>query len=127
MTRELDPDWYLGSSEQSGDFARPRACWVRGVLAGPDDRQYVRLYVQPPVMGQPFGWGGDDIDEIIVAPRHVGSALLPVQGFPVAVHVYVPRGKEVLRNGTFRPTDFELAAWGEAYRTRHDATAAALE
>lgn len=121
MTFHRVPDWYLASSEQRGDFAHPRACWVRRILTGPDEGQYVQVHVQPPVIGQAFGWGQDDIEDIIVAPRHVGSVLLPVQGFPVAVHVYVPRDEGVLQSGTFRPADFELAAWGELYRTEDDA------
>lgn len=120
-------DWYLGSAEQTGDFARPRACWVREILAGPDDRQYVRVRVQPSVIGQPFGWGGHDIEDVVLTARHVGDVLLPAQGFPVAVHVYVPRDEGILEDATFRPGDFELAAWGELYPTEGDAAAAVVE
>lgn len=111
------PDWFLGSSEQRGDFARVRACWVEKVLRGPDKREYLLVRVEPPVIGQPFGMGGADIPIIVVAPRHRGATLSPLTGDGTAVQVYLPRRGVDVQTGSFGQDDLELVAWGEVYRS----------
>lgn len=124
MPDDSSPVFYLGSAEFSGDFARPRACWPQGRLRGPDSREYVWVRIAPPVIGQPFGVG-NDLEDLVLSPRHQGASLSPPTDFPTAVQVYIARSPDVLRARSFEVKDVEMAAWCEIYRTEEAAAAAA--
>ncbi len=117
------PTYFLGSSEFTGDFARPRASWLQAPLQGPDSRQYEWVKVSPPVIGQPFGIG-DDIEDLVIAPRHMGSKLPPANGVSTPVQIYIVRNPHVLRSKSFTVHDLEMVAWGEVYETMNAATQA---
>src|SRR5262245_11870520 len=76
-----------------------------------DDYQLIRL--DPPIIAQTYGVGGIDIDKVIVATRHKGDSLFPINKWPVFVHVARvlpdhPAEREVIHNG-----EFEEIAWAE--------------
>ena len=103
----LAPDFYLGSSEARGDFARARS-----------------IRIEPPVIGQAFGLGGEDIHDLIVSPHYVGSTLFPISEYPMPVHIYRALTTDVFTRLQFDRHEVTMEAWGELYRTL-DAAAAA--
>jgi hypothetical protein len=124
MTQESPPAFYLGSAEFTGDFARPRACWPQCLLGGPDSREYLWVRVAPAVIGQAFGLGGRDLEDLVLSPRHLGSSLAITGEQPVAVHIYIVRNEGILKSHSFGARDVEMVAWGEIYRSQSDAAAA---
>jgi hypothetical protein len=83
--------------------------------------------VEPPVIGQSFGLGGEDIGELVLSPRYQGDSLFPIGSYPVSVSVYRLVNSEESRPRTaLTPADVELVAWGEIYETAEEASAATL-
>lgn len=115
------PDFFLGSYEHRGEWARVRACRRRGLLVGPDDREYLWIEVDPPVSGQLFGLGSADVIDLIVSPRYVGTSLSPPSEWPLAVQVYRVLNRAALRRLRFGAEDVSLDAWGSMFETRNEA------
>ncbi len=118
------PDFFLGSSDSRGDFARARAASARARLAGPNNVQYLWIRVEPAIIGQPYGLGGADIHDLIIAPHYDGSTLFPIKEFPMPVVVYRALSDRVFETLRFGEEDVSNIAWGELYRTRDAAVAA---
>jgi len=118
------PDFYLASSEGYG-MEEPRRCFAIRRIRGDQRDDYLLARIEPPVVGQPFGLGGRDIDHVILATRHVGESLFPVQRWPVFVHVARPlvptEERDVLHDG-----ELESIAWAEIYQTEDAARSKAL-
>ena len=119
-------DFYLGSSDSRGDFARARAAWARKRLTGPNDGEYLWIRVEPPVIGQAFGLGEKDLHDLIVSPHLQGSTLFPINEFPMHVYIYRALTDRVFETLRFDKVDVVMQAWGELYRTFESAAAAAL-
>src|SRR5687767_8938704 len=106
-----NPDFYLASTE-GFRLDVPRHGFAIRRLRGDDRDDYLLARVEPPLIGQPFGLGDRNIDQVILATRHAGASLFPIQDWPV--HVYVVRslvsleGRDVLHDG-----DMEMIAWAE--------------
>jgi hypothetical protein len=115
--RHTPPDFFLGSREHRGEWATARACWLRGHLRMEDGRDCVLVEVDPPVIGQPFGLGDQDIADLILAPRRNGAPLAPVADHPVPVLVYRILDASRVERALIRDSDVTLGAWGEVYST----------
>ena len=77
------------------------------------------LKVDPPLLGQKFGLGSRDVDMVLVATRHRGSSLFPLNERPIYVHVARPLVEHPELRDHLRPDEFESIAWAELYaRTR---------
>lgn len=114
------PDFYLASTE-GYDLEEPRKCWKIRRLSSPDRDDLLLIRIDPPLIGQKYGLGGRDIDNVIVATRHKGYTLFPVAEWPVYVHVArllvdLPESRSELQ-----ATEFESIAWAELYKTEDDA------
>ncbi len=119
------PDFYLGSSEHRGDWAKVRASRVIGCVRMPDGTEGVLVEVDPPVIGQPFGLGDKDISILLLAPRHKGAMLDRTAVQPQAVLIYRLLTPEVAQRDVVRDSEVKLSAWGEVYSTREGADSAA--
>jgi hypothetical protein len=93
-------------------------------LSGDSRDDYLLARIDPPVMGQPFGLGGRDIDQVILATRHAGASLFPIEQVPVYVHVARPlvpiEGRDLVHDD-----EMESIAWAEIYDTEGAARAKA--
>lgn len=108
------PDFYLGSSEQRDQWAKPRYCWVAGKIKGPD-RECLWIRVEPHVIGQPYGLGGNNIEDLLVAPHSANEQIrLPLKR-KISVYIYRILDPKILAQGRFEYKDVELTAWGELY------------
>ena len=117
------PDYYLGSTETSRPF-RPRKCFVKERLVIGNRDDWALVNIDPPIIGQPYGLGGEDIEQVVLATRHDGFTLWPVNMWPVSVHIARVVSKSVLGTGKATGADVQLIAWGELYSTMAEASAA---
>lgn len=114
-----EPDFYLASTEGYG-MEEPRRCYAARRLRGDHRDDFLLVKIDPPLIGQKYGMGGKDLDEVIVATRHKGASLFPVREWPVFVHVVrvlVPvEGRDLLHDH-----EIESIGWAELYETEADA------
>jgi len=115
-------DFYLASTEGYG-LEIPRHCVPIRRLRGDVRDDYLLVKITPPLIGQHFGLGGNDIAQVIVASRHEGESLFPVRSWPVYVHVARLLVPSI--GTTVQQDEMELIAWAELYPTKADAEAEA--
>jgi hypothetical protein len=116
------PDFYLTSSE-GYNLEQIRACYKRQRLLGDHPDGYMICEIAPPILGQPFGLGTQDIHEIIIASRHGGHSIFSIKEWPAYVHVarltsHVVNDKFVITEG-----DIESIGWAEIYESSASAKA----
>jgi hypothetical protein len=118
--RNIDADFYLRLNEGMGE---PRACWRKARLRDMGRDDWMLVAIEPPVIGQPYGLGREDIYQLLLATRHQGQTLFPVSEWPA--HVYVVRilDKSVLDQEEFGASQTEIIEWGVLHRTYEDAIA----
>src|SRR3990172_7416823 len=88
-------------STELRDYRTVHNCTVIGVLrgSGPDK---LRVRVEPPIPGYLYDEPGD-INEVVLAPRHVGLRLVPeVSEWPCHVHICLPVAGGNWDKGPFR-------------------------
>jgi len=110
------PDFFLASSE-SYDLEGPRVCWRIRRLATVDRDDLLLIRIAPPLIGQKYGMGAQDIDEVVVAARHRGSSLFPISEWPIAVHVARLKKALPANNDQVGADALDLIAWAELYPT----------
>ena len=112
----LDP-----SANGEGNIEELRECIEVTRLRDHFRDDYMLVEITPPIIGQPFGLGGKDIEQALLATRHQGHTLYPIRQWPV--HVYVIRIKNpqiaVLKRLTEH--DVEMIGWGVLYQSRDEA------
>jgi hypothetical protein len=124
MSEQAAADFFLGSSDSRGDFARARAAWARARLMGPHKAEYLWIRFEPPLVGQAFGLGGRDIHDLILSPHHEGSTLFPINEFPLHVYIHRALNDRLFEQLSFDKDDVSMEAWGELYPTLDAAKAA---
>lgn len=120
-----NPDFFLASSE-GYRLEAPRSC-KRIKRVRSDNRDDLLLVkVEPPLIGQPYGLGGRDIDILLVATRHKGDSLFPVKEWPVFVHVARLLIENPDEREQIHDNEFESIGWAELYATEAAAKAKAM-
>ena len=84
--RDVDADFYLCLNEGTGE---PQACWIKGRRRYGDRDDCMLVAVEPPIIGQTYGLGSEDIYHLLLATRWQGQTLLPISQWPT--HTYVLR------------------------------------
>jgi hypothetical protein len=119
-----NPDFFLSAaSEMRGDLAAVRACWTEGRLRDSVRDDYMLVGIEPPVVGQHYGLGGEDITELVISARWTGYSLFPVTKWPSAVYVGRILDKAVIGSQTFAAGQIEMIGWGMIFRTADEAEA----
>jgi hypothetical protein len=116
------PDFFLtAAGEMTGDLATVRACWSKARLRDEIRDDYMLIEVDPPVIGQRYGLGDQDITELILSTHFSGFTLFPVAEWPS--HVYIGRmlDQSVTQNLVFTRGQVELIGWGMIFPTRAEA------
>jgi hypothetical protein len=74
----------------------------------PDDLLLVEI--DPPLIGQPYGLGARDLDQVVLATRHLGHSIFDTSDWPKYVHVarllVELDGKDEVRHG-----ELEVIGW----------------
>lgn len=118
MTQE--PDFYLCAKGENVDLSDPRACWQRKRLRDNIRDDYLLVEIAPPVIGQRYGLGDQDITHLILASRHQGVTLFPVTEWPAHVYVYRILDDALFRQEVFEAHQVEMIAWAMIFRSLSD-------
>jgi hypothetical protein len=110
-------DFYLASSEGYG-LEQPRTCYRIKQLKSHTREDLLLIRIDPPIPGQAYGFGGRDIDKVVVATRHVGSSLFPIRDWPVFVHVAIPLIDNLELRERVEDQEIREIGWAELYQTR---------
>lgn len=111
------PDFYLTSSEITS-LGPWRACYKEKRLLGDHQEGYMLCSIEPPIIGQPYGLGDQDIQEIILANRHDKHSIFVVREWPVYVHLArllrnIPTGEFLILE-----KDIKSIGWGEIHDSK---------
>ena len=119
--KRSEVDFFLTSSE-GYDLEQPRSCIRVKRLGGRVVDDYLLVRIDPPVIEQKYGLGGDDVHELVLATRHEGQSLFPVSEWPLYVHVARPL-RDLSRDDiqSIGNQDIEIIGWGEIYEDEEDA------
>lgn len=115
-----DPDFAL-CTEGRDDLSYPRACWRRKRLRDNVRDDYLLVDIAPPIIGQRYGLGDRDITQLILATRHQGVTLFPVNEWPAYVYVYRILDEAMLSQDTFDSNQLEMIIWGMIFRSLSEA------
>lgn len=119
-----NPDFYMTSSDLTGEWARLRACWIERRVSGHRHKQYAVLRIDPP--GLPKGQDAA-VNRILVSPRYEGTALFPFSDDPLAVYVYTAQQPRAFDRDAVSADDVRIEAWCELYSNRAAAEKGAVE
>ena len=120
-----NPNFFLASSE-GYRLEEPRSCKRVKRLRSDTRDDLLLVKIEPPLIGQPYGLGGKDIDILIVSTRHKGDSLFPIKEWPVFVHVARLLIDNPEKREKIRDDEFESIAWAELYQTEAAARAKAM-
>lgn len=95
----------------------PRGCWPLKRLKSESRDDLLLMRIEPALIGQKYGLGDKDVDVVIVATRHKGDSLFPINEWPVSVHVARPLVANPELRAVIRDDETELIAWAELYPT----------
>ncbi len=113
--------YYLTSTDARPTLA-PRKCFVEERLATPEGRDdYLRVRIEPPIIGQPYGLGDKDIEDVVLATRYAGSTLHPINEWPMIVFVCRILKGTIRGSGKATAGDLEVILIGELYQTLGEA------
>jgi hypothetical protein len=108
------PDFFLASAEGFGLESLRHVHALRR-LRGERRGDYLLARIEPPIIGQPYGLGSDDIREVVLAARHVGESIFAGGGWPIDVHVArLLRPSEELGE-TLEEAHMSEIAWAELH------------
>lgn len=118
------PDYYMTSTDLTGEWTRLRACWFERHVAGPHHGQYAVVRIDPP--GLPKNQSAA-VDTILVSPKHEGKTLFPPNDDPLAVYVYIALRAGVFDQDVISGDDVRIEAWCELYSSKEEAQRVATE
>lgn len=125
-SRRFDhPDFYLTSSEGYG-LEQVRACYKERRLMNGHPDGYMLCEIDPPIIGQPYGLDGQDINRIVIAGRHAGYSLFVINDWPAYAHV--ARLTDDVSDDKFVivENDIEPIGWTEVYESSAAAKASPI-
>lgn len=110
------PNFLISAAgETTGDLAITRGCWARGRLCDDVRDDYMLIEVDPPVIGQTYGLGGQDITNLIISAHLQGSTLFPVSEWPCPVYIARILDPSIVETLRFKKDQVELIAWGPIF------------
>lgn len=118
-TRNCMGEIYFLSSLDYSTLEQTRQCTVVRRLRFNTGKECVLADVSPPIPGPQFGFI-EDIVRVLLAVRHEGASLSPIDEFPCFVFVTIPL-TDIDSREVIEKDEVQIVAWGELYRTRDDA------
>lgn len=122
----MAPDFYLSTAGEYEGLAVPRACRIEARLADRVRVDHLLVRIDPPLIGQEFGLGSRDIEQLVLTVIFDGHALFPIRKWPA--HVYVSRilDESIVATRTIESGQVQIIAWGTLFRTSAEATASII-
>jgi hypothetical protein len=115
MSVKKKPIFYLTAAGEYKLLSKPRACWFLRRLRDVNRDDYMLVEIDPPLIGQSFGLGGNDVTSVLLSSRHQGFSLFPVKTWPTDVYVARVVDPKVLEAESFSPRQVQLIAWGMVF------------
>lgn len=122
---ESAPDFYLTTAGKNDSLASPRACWRKARLADDSRDDYLLVEIDPPLIGQKYGLGAEDIGHLLLSSKFESFSLFPVDHWPCPVYVTRILDDSILDTLTLTGDQVEMIAWGEIFLTLEEARAVA--
>jgi hypothetical protein len=114
---EKEPAFYLTSTDCE-PVLEPTKCFTEERLIAAESRDdYLRVRIEPSIIGQPYGLGEKNIEDVVLATRHAGTTLHPVTEWPMTVFVCRIVNERVRHSGRVSAKDLEMILIGELHRT----------
>ena len=107
-------DFVLISTE-CDDPEDPRACVVLKWFEGDHRDGFLLVSIDPPLIGQQFGLGDRDVEELVLAAKHQGYSLNPITEWPTYVHVALLADDEAAKSNSLSASDVTVIDWGAIY------------
>lgn len=115
------PDFFLSAAGEFEPLSAPRACWTVGRLSDLQRDDYMLVAINPPLLGQLFGLGDNDVALLILSTRHQGQTLFPISEFPAYVYVARMLDDTIVTTMRFTADEVELIAKATLYRSFDEA------
>jgi hypothetical protein len=115
------PDFFLTSTETSEVFELRKCFRLKRIVSVERPDNFLAVKISPVILGQPYGMGANDISEVVLATRHAGRSLFPVNEWPLYVYVCRIINDGAYRLGKASAKDLEIMFWGEIYRIEDEA------
>lgn len=112
------PDFFLFSSE-GYNLNFPIACFKRKRLQGKNSDGYLLCDIKPSLIGQSYGLGANDIDQLIFSTRHENCSVFSSYQWPIYVHVTILL-KDIANDEYIVGNETEHIAWAELYKNLND-------
>jgi len=112
------PDFFLtAAGEVMGDLATVRTCLAKARLRDAIRDDHLLVEIDPALIGQAYGLGGQDIGYLILSTRFQGSTLFPIKEWPC--HVFISRilDSNIMNSLVFAKEQVEIIGWGMIFPT----------
>ena len=122
-TLNFKPDFYLASIEYD-DLRDPRECWFIKRLKFNNDLQAMMLRISPSIQ---YSYNLNEVQEIntiVIRPRHVVETLFPVSEWPLFVFINKLLVDLKRINDEIHSDECACIFWGEIYQTKQKANEA---
>jgi hypothetical protein len=119
----MTPDFYLATGVEYGALAVPRDCRIEARLSNKVRDDHLLVRIDPPLVGQSFGLGSRDIEQLVLTAIFEGSGLCPINAWPA--HVYIARilDESIGTTRTIKSGQVQVIAWGMLFQTMAEAIA----
>ena len=112
-----EPGFYLITGERS-EPQQPTACWTVGRLHDSKRDDYMLVHIFTEVIGQKFGLGEHNINQLILSMRSGGTSLYLIEQRPCHVYVMRIKNEGILSSLYLDAADVEMISWGTVHKTK---------
>jgi hypothetical protein len=81
----------------------------------------MEIEIDPPLNGQGFGLGDNNIKCLLISSRLEGLTFFPITQWPLPIYVSRTLDYRIKESKSFDKGQVELIAWGMIFRTREEA------
>jgi len=115
------PTFFLHAKGEYEELSYPRPCWTVARLTSSVRDDYMLVRIDPPLVGQRFGLGEEDLHYLVLASRLQGDTLFPVSCWPCPVYVMRLLADGPIAAGSLLDSQIELITIGLVFRTLDEA------
>ncbi len=115
------PDFYM-IADEGQDLQTPRSCFKHKRLYGEHPDGFVLCAISPSIIGQSYGLGGRDIEQVILCHRHANYSLFPIVEWPAYVRILlVKKDFESLQHSDeIKNNEYNFIARAQLYENLSD-------
>jgi hypothetical protein len=118
---DREPDFFLSAAGEHSGLASPRACWEKARLTDRVRDNFMLVEIIPPLIGQSYGLGDEDIRHLLLWARYEGESLFPIKDWPCVVSIARILDDSITETLTMGRDQWEGLARGFIFRTLEEA------